>query len=177
MNHQAESDGARRAGLWMIAAAWLIALVLVALAANEWLTERANPNRHPTTVATAGGRAAVVLRPNQRHQYRVTGQLAGMPVEFLVDTGATDVSVPAALAQRLGLTRGLAGQAVTANGTVGINATVIPSVTIGPIHLVDVPGSINPGMRDDIVLLGMSALSRLEMHQRGDALVLQQPRR
>lgn len=174
MNFQSQDDGARRTGLWMIAVAWLIALMLAALAANEWLTERANPNRHPTAVAAADGGTAVVLQPNHQHQYRVTGKLDGVPVEFLVDTGATDVSVPAALAERLGLQRGVPGQAVTANGTVGISATVIPSLTIGPIHMVNVPGSINPGMRDDIVLLGMSALVRLEMHQRGDALILKQ---
>ena len=36
----------------------------------------------------------------------------------------------------------------------------------------DVPASINPGLKDMEILLGMSVLKRIELTQRGDTLIL-----
>ena len=93
-------------------------------------------------------------------------------MEFLLDTGASDVAIPARLAERMGLRRGPAVQYQTANGVVTAYRTLLDSVSIGPIVIRDVPASINPGMQDMEILLGMSVLKRIEFTQRGDTLIL-----
>jgi aspartyl protease family protein len=93
-------------------------------------------------------------------------------VAFLLDTGASDVAIPAELADRLGLQRGHPVQYQTANGTVTAWRTHIDSVSIGPMVVKNVPASINPGMKDMEILLGMSVLKHVEFTQRGDTLIL-----
>ena len=99
----------------------------------------------------------------------------GQPARFLLDTGATHTSVPAHLAQPLGLRPGAPSMVSTANGTVTVRATRIAALDIGPFRFVGAPAHLNPGMRDDDVLLGMSVLKHLEFTQRGDVLVLRKP--
>ncbi len=60
----------------------------------------------------------------------------------------------------------------TANGMVTAWLTRLDSVSIGPIVVRDVTASINPGMGDMEILLGMSVLKRIEFTQRGDTLIL-----
>jgi len=96
-------------------------------------------------------------------------------VRFLLDTGATHTSVPAHLAQRLGLQPGLASTVSTANGTVVVRGTRIDALDMGPFRFAGAPAHLNPGMRDDDVLLGMSVLKHLEFTQRGEVLVLRKP--
>jgi aspartyl protease family protein len=104
--------------------------------------------------------------------YVTTGTVNGRSVEFMLDTGASDVAIPAELAQELGLERGAPVQYQTANGVVTAYRTTIDSVSIGPMVIRSVPASINPGMRDMEILLGMSVLRHVEFTQRGDTLIL-----
>lgn len=83
-------------------------------------------------------------------------------MRFLLDTGATHTSVPAHLAQRLGLQPGVASTVSTANGTVVVRGTRIEALDMGPFRFAGAPAHLNPGMRDDDVLLGMSVLKHLE---------------
>ena len=91
---------------------------------------------------------------------------------FLLDTGATHVSIPAHLGPRLNLEPGAWGESITANGVAKIRATRVNELAFGPFTLRDLPASLNPGMQDDFILLGMSVLRQLEFTQRGDTLVL-----
>jgi aspartyl protease family protein len=95
-------------------------------------------------------------------------------VRFILDTGATGVAVPDAVAQRLGLQRGRAFRTQTANGTGTSYAARLDSVSVGGIELQDVPAGITPGLQVDQVLLGMSFLKHIEFTQRGDTLTLRQ---
>ena len=62
----------------------------------------------------------------------------------------------------------------TANGLVETRATRIDELRLGTITLRDVRASINPGMRDDEILLGMSALKNIEFTHRNGVLTLKQ---
>ena len=151
--------------------AWLASLALLGvlyLFFDGSLQARNNPNR---ALQIAPGAELVLQRSRDGH-YVFPGEINGRPVSFLLDTGATLVSVPAHLAVGLGLVAGAQQQSVTANGTVLTRATQIGVLAFGPFKLSDVRASINPGMRDDQVLLGMSVLKQLEFTQRGDTLVL-----
>jgi len=106
--------------------------------------------------------------------YLANGEINGRPVTFLLDTGATDISIPALLAKDLGLERGAARRYQTANGTITTYGTRLETVRLGGIVRRQVRAHINPGMRQGEVLLGMSFLKHLEMVQRGNQLTLRQ---
>ena len=92
---------------------------------------------------------------------------------FLLDTGATAVALPAALARELGVRRGAAVTVQTANGPATGFETRLDSVRLGPIEMRDVAALVAGEMTgDNIVLLGMSFLKRVEFTQSGDRLVL-----
>lgn len=152
----------------MALVASLLVLGLFYLYFENSLQARYNPNRQ---LQIAPGTELVLKRSSDGH-YVFPGAINGRPVTFLLDTGATLVSVPAHLAGELGLTAGAPQHSITANGTVVTRATRLNRLAFGPFDLRDVPASLNPGMTGDQVLLGMSVLKHLEFTQRGDTLVL-----
>ena len=122
----------------------------------------------------ADGSAELVLERNQHGHYLAEGSINGQPAHFLLDTGASDVSLPEGVAGRLGLRRGAPLRSRTANGTITVYATRLSEVRLGPLVLRDVKASINPHMEDEDVLLGMSFLRHLEFEQKQGALTLRQ---
>jgi len=130
---------------------------------------------HPNHDLQIGPGSELVLKRDGDGHYVFPGTINGRPVSFLLDTGATLVSVPAHLAGDLGLEAGAYQQSMTANGMVVTRTSRIGALAFGPFVLRDVPASLNPGMADDQVLLGMSVLKHLAFAQRGDTLVLRPP--
>ncbi|TDF39936.1 TIGR02281 family clan AA aspartic protease [Alteromonadaceae bacterium M269] len=157
----------------MIVAAWLCALLLLTLFFNNELEEQYNPNTNPQSKNTVNGAEVKLLR-NRHGHYVSTGTINAERVTFLLDTGATDVSIPANLANRLGLEPGAQHLVSTANGQIYVSSTRINELSIGDIRLFNVAANINPGMQGEEILLGMSALKQLEFTQRGDQLTLRQ---
>ena len=167
----------RKIGLGMITVAWLMLFLMAGIAIEEWLQQRQNPNRQPDSFLGESGERRVILRANRAHQYLSRAQINGHTVTLLVDTGATDVVLPETLAQRLQLPVGASAYAITANGRVRIQRTTLEEIRLGSIVLRHVKASINPGMADDTpVLLGMSALSAIELRQQnGELHLIQRP--
>nr|VFJ43452.1 MAG: aspartyl protease family protein [Candidatus Kentron sp. FW] len=158
----------------MIACAWIVLLGLLTIYFNDWLRDQENPNRQPRGIHTEDGAREVTLLRNRQGHYMVTGTINGHAIPFLLDTGATTVSVPADLAQSLQLPVGPASMAQTANGTITTYHTRLTEVRISNILLRDVRANINPHMHSEAVLLGMSFLKQIEFTQRGDTLTLRQ---
>lgn len=158
-------------GKSMSIAAWVSGLLVLTLFFGDLERDWLNPNREPHSLVTQEGVQEVVLKANRQGHYVVSGSINEEKTEFLLDTGATDVAISENLARRFGLRRGLKGTASTANGNVTVYATRINRLQIGSIILYDVPATIIPEM-DDFVLLGMSALRRVEFTQRGNQLTL-----
>ena len=156
-----------------MAVAFIIALGLLTMFFSGVEEKQRNPNQDPDSTYR-GNRIEVVLERNRQGHYLVVGEINRQRAEFLLDTGATDVVVPERLAEKLGLRKGRAGRAMTANGSVTVYETVIDELRIGDITLRDVNASINPGMGDLEILLGMSALKHIEFVQRGSQLTLRQ---
>ena len=151
--------------------AWIASLLILGLFYlyfENSLQARDNPNRQ---LQVAPGTELVLKRSRDGH-YIFPGTINGQPVTFLLDTGATLVSVPAHLANDLQLSPGAFQQSITANGTVTTRATRIESLAFGPFNVREVSASLNPGMHTDQILLGMSVLKQLEFSQRGDTLIL-----
>ncbi|GMM67842.1 TIGR02281 family clan AA aspartic protease [Alteromonas sp. MTD1] len=159
------------AAKWMVALAWICGLGLLAFVFSDLLDKQVNPNSTPES-QRIGSQTEVRLKQNRQGHYVTTGFINGEEVIFLVDTGATDVAVPAHLANKLQLKAGREGLASTANGTVRISESIIDTLRVGDIVLRNVDANLNPGMKDDHILLGMSVLRQLEFTQRGDWLIL-----
>lgn len=159
----------------MIVLAWLLILGMLSAYFSGWLGTQRNPNQSIETLVTAGGAREVVLKQNRFGHYVASGQINGVAATFLLDTGATDVSVPSDLAQEAGLEVGAPARAQTAGGEITARMTRIDRVELGGIVLENVRALIIPHLRGDEVLLGMSFLRQLEFTQRGDELTLRQP--
>jgi aspartyl protease family protein len=162
----------RRMGGVMIATCWIVVIGLLAVLFGGFLDGQHNPNAQIETHTQGDGRAQVRLRQNAMGHYVATGTLNGEATVFLLDTGATTVSVPAKLAAALKLKRGAAVQSQTANGTVTSYLTRIDEVSLGGIVMHNVRASINPGMDSSEVLLGMSFLRHLDLSQRDGTLTV-----
>ena len=160
----------------MIVGMWIALLAMLTWFFAGVIEEQYNPNQRVATSVSEGGVAETVLQRNRYGHYVATGEINESAVRFLVDTGASDVNIPAEVAARLALRRGAAQRANTANGTITVYATRLDQVRLGDIVLRDVRASINPHMGGEDVLLGMSFLKDLELVQRGDKLSLRQYR-
>ncbi|MCF6209401.1 MAG: TIGR02281 family clan AA aspartic protease [Gammaproteobacteria bacterium] len=164
----------RRLGVGMTIAMWIVLLGLLTLFFQDWDEQQRNPNQNPQTRTSADGVRELVLTRNRAGHYVASGSINGEPVVFMLDTGATDVAIPGPVAKRLRLRQGKAVIYQTANGPVKAYATVLDDVSLDDISLQGVRASINPAMRQQAVLLGMSFLKHLEFTQRGNTLTLRQ---
>lgn len=163
----------QRLGNYMVVFAWIVFLGLLTWYFSRFLQKQHNPNESVISYSKADYRE-VVLQRNRYGHYVANGEVNGAGVEFLLDTGATMVSIPGHLAEQLQLNRGPVMEVSTANGTIPVYATVLDEVRLGEIRLRDVRASINPYMREDEILLGMSFLKTLDFTQRGEQLTIRQ---
>ena len=166
-----QNDETKGISTFMVLAAWIVGFGFLVAYFSGMLDRKVNPNQIPDSVISPAG-VKVSLKQNTMGHYVTGGEINGERVTFLLDTGATNVSVPSHLASRLGLQAGRSYRAQTANGTILVASTVINELKIGDITLRNVSASINPGMQDQAILLGMSALKQLEWSQRADVLTI-----
>jgi aspartyl protease family protein len=117
---------------------------------------------------------SVTLNADTRGHFVTTGLINGGSVRFLVDTGATFVSLPAAEAKRLGIDylRGQRGSMQTANGVVTAYRVKLDSVTIGDIEINNVDAMVSANGAMGVNLLGMSFLNRMQMQRDGQSMIL-----
>lgn len=168
-------DSSQRIGQLMVYAAWIIAVGLLTWFFSHWLDKENNPNQRFESQITEQGVREIKLVRNRYGHYVATGSINGYPVDFLLDTGATTLSIPQPIAQRIGLKPIAPYQVQTANGVITVYATLIDRIDLGAISLRNVRGHINPYMdENDEILLGMTVLKRLELIQRGNTLTLRQ---
>lgn len=162
----------RRTGFLMLFISLAFGLGVMTLLFDSLLSNRNNPNRTPSSQTGSDGSVTVQLLRNPQGYYLVSGLINGAGANFLLDTGATDVVMSEQLAQQAMLERGYPIRAMTANGEVIVYSAIVDALEIGGIVLNEVRASINPAMRGNTVLLGMSALQHIEFTQRGDSLTL-----
>ncbi len=174
MSENSHQTPGKNLGQGMLIASFALGLVALTFYFDGWLDEQQNPNQSPESYVTESGSREVVLQRNRQGHYVVGGQINGLPVTFLLDTGATDVAIPESIARAANLRAAYTGQATTANGIVTVYGTNVRELTIGNITLQDVDASITPSMPGDVILLGMSALKQVEFTQRGETLTLRQ---
>ena len=124
--------------------------------------------------ADAGaGAQRIVLTADAQGHFMPPGQINGQQVQFMVDTGATQVIMSESNAKRINLKYQL-GQKVrvsTANGEVVGHQIRLDSVRIGEALVYDVSAIVLPQPMA-FVLLGNSFLTRFQMQRTNDQLTL-----
>lgn len=124
--------------------------------------------------ASSGGTGtSIVLTAGSGGHFIAPGTINGKAVEFLVDTGATSVSMGADDARRMGikLDDSQRFQGMTANGVVVGWRVKLDSVRIRDVEVFNVEGAVLPGSMSH-VLLGNSFLTRFQMRRDNDQLTL-----
>ena len=121
--------------------------------------------------ATSG--SSVSLTADGRGHFVTLGSINGASTRFLVDTGASYVSLSGAEAKRLGIDykKGERGQMSTANGVVPAYRVTLNAVKVGSVTVNQVQASVSEAPMD-VTLLGMSFLNRVEMRREGSTMTL-----
>ena len=129
--------------------------------------------------ATVGGAASsapgsVTLYADSAGHHFTEGQINGATLKFIVDTGATSIAMNSGDAKYAGIDykSGESIQIQTANGIVTGYRVVINTLKLGSVVMNQVDATVLEGGSPAVVLLGMSALNRLEMKNEGIALTL-----
>lgn len=124
---------------------------------------------------TTGALRQITLVADVRGHFLTNGAINGSGVSFMVDTGASAVSMDSATAIRAGidLSKGQAVNVSTANGSVQKTLVKLGRVTVGDVTLQNIDGIVG-GAPMPFVLLGMSFLNRMEMRRDGSTMVLTQ---
>lgn len=137
------------------------------------LAERIRGELMPSTgIETAPG--TVAFRAGDDGHFRIDAVVDGAKIRFLVDTGATVISLSPVAARSIGfdLDRLAYTQRFqTANGT-GRGAPVrLREIVVGPIRMRDVPASVNKAEMAGS-LLGIEFLRRLKGYEVRDGVLL-----
>jgi len=117
----------------------------------------------------------VTIFPDKRGMYNTVGSINGLPVSFLVDTGATTVAMNKQHAKRLAIDFRVTGKPTfvgTASGVTKAYRVTLDKVSVGEITLRNVAAVVMDGNFPMQVLLGMTFLGKLEMQREGTALHL-----
>ena len=129
--------------------------------------------QHHRANAAASERQSVTLYADSRGHFIAEGSVNGIPVRFMVDTGATVIALPASDARRLGMDylKGARGMVQTANGPAPAYRVQLDVVKLGGVQLNSVEAIvIEQGL--NMALLGMSFLNRVEMRREGELMML-----
>lgn len=118
----------------------------------------------------------VQIAKDQYGMFTTAGAINGIPVSFMVDTGASSVAMNAAVAGRLGIAFRHSGKPITV-ATAGGQASgwriVLRSVRVGEIERTNVEAVVVEAKTNHDILLGMSFLGTVKMEKQSNLLVLE----
>lgn len=129
--------------------------------------------QHAIGSSNGDGSDKIIMTADVQGHFYTTGNINGTSVRFLVDTGASMISLGATDARRIGLdfNRGQKGLSSTANGQVVVSKVQLDTVRIAGVTLHNVDAVIHQNEMP-IALLGMSFLNRMEMQRDGSTMTL-----
>jgi aspartyl protease family protein len=171
-SHKPSRKEGKTMGKGMIVIAMILSLGLLTMMFQGQLEKQVNPNQRVASKQNQQGQTIIRLQRNRAGHYVSNGTINGQNVEFLLDTGATNVAIPEYIAKRIGLRAGRSIQVSTANGRTTGHQTMLDSLSIGDITLYNIRAIITPNLNE--ILLGMSALKQLEFSQKGNYLTIKQ---
>ncbi|WP_210542496.1 TIGR02281 family clan AA aspartic protease [Rhodoferax sp. PAMC 29310] len=143
---------------------WMVVMGALYLAMTHYLK--------PSPVIVSATGDLIIPRARDGHFYAL-GAINGQAVTFLVDTGASLVTVSETFAQSAGLAPGMPTVFQTANGT--LNGRTVPDVpvTLGPLTVSGVRVGVGlVGGVQDKALLGQSFLARFDITLTKEQMIL-----
>lgn len=149
-----------------IATVWLLIGVAVFLAFQTF-----EARQRQARVVLSG--ADIELRRSADGHFHWPGEVNGLRVDFLVDTGATATALPAAVAERAGLELQAGIRSSTAAGVVRGHLARADIVLAGGVRADRLPVTVLPDL--GAPLLGMDVLGRLRFTQEGGVLRISAP--
>jgi len=105
----------------------------------------------------------LLLRQQSNGHYMVDGVVNGKPLNLMVDTGASAISLPRDFAYMANMSCSEQVKVQTANGSSSACMGIIAKLRVGPFLLRDVPAYIAPNLNQP--LLGMNVLQRFRIEQ------------
>jgi aspartyl protease family protein len=157
-------------------------IVMVISAVSVFMLEQvqtgpaASATESASAPATGNSTRSVVIKSDRGH-YFTDASIDGRRVAFVIDTGATQITLRESDAARLGYRPRPADYTVrvsTANGEGRAARIELTRVELGDITVRDVTALVVPDNALNINLLGMSFLSRVRWNQDRGQLVLEQ---
>jgi aspartyl protease family protein len=123
--------------------------------------------------ASSGGGSQIVLTAGSGGHFMTAGGINGKAVRFMVDTGATSVSMSIAEAEHLGLDyrSGQRGYVSTANGNAPAYRVRLAEVRVGDVVVYDIEALVVPAQME-FILLGNSFLTRFQMKRENETMTL-----
>ncbi len=129
----------------------------------------------PVSVGARGGSGKrIVLMADSRGHFVNTGTINGRVMQYMVDTGATTISIGRSDADRMGLNyqRGEPVRMNTANGVAQGWRMRLDSVRLGDVEVLGVDAIVTPQPMP-YVLLGNNFLTQFQMTRLNDQMVLE----
>ncbi len=142
--------------------AW-IAIAVVAYFAMQAFTA-------PKIASETSSGEIVIPRSRDGHYY-VEGSINGKPVTFMVDTGASTVSIDTRTAQAASVPKGYSATFNTASGETQGEMVPKQRVAVGGFRIDDISVAVIPRL-GEIGLLGQNVLRHLDVTQSGDRMIL-----
>ena len=124
--------------------------------------------------ASEGTGDRIILTSESGGHFVTSGTINGRTARFVVDTGATNITMGQAEADRLGIDykNGQRGMTNTANGAVPAYRVSLSAVRIGDVQVYNIEATVLPAPMP-FVLLGNNFLTRFQMRRENDVMRLQ----
>jgi clan AA aspartic protease (TIGR02281 family) len=110
------------------------------------------------------------LKQDSRGHYTAEGSINNMSLNFVVDTGATIVSLPEAVAHSAQIYCDKPIDMNTANGVASACTAKVTKFQFGPFLMKDVPAVISPNLSQP--LLGMNVLQAFKIAQENGEMLI-----
>jgi clan AA aspartic protease (TIGR02281 family) len=104
-----------------------------------------------------------IIKQNSNGSYFMAGAVNGKALTFVVDTGASFISIPSSVAREARISCKGKVDMQTANGSTSACSTIIKKLNFGPFFIKDAMAVIAPNLSQP--LLGMNVLQQLKIAQ------------
>ncbi len=171
MRQQLRRDAVRNGGIWL----GVILLLVFAYSFRDSFSGRLMGELMPYKVHENDD-GSITVRASGRH-YFIEADVNGVPVRFMVDTGASDIVLSPKDAQRVGIDPAALSydrSYNTANGSGSGAKVTIGSLQVGSLSFTQLEGSVNKADMN-MSLLGMSFLKRFRSFQIEDNMLVLKP--
>jgi aspartyl protease family protein len=138
-------------------------------------SETVGLSQHVATTYQKLEERVVTIARDSKLQYQTNAIINGRSALVLVDTGANVVAISSFQAKAMGVNYtedGTPSQVETASGVIDAHSVTLQSVSVGGLQVDNVPATVIEGAYPATILLGMSYLRHVKIHEHDGILSL-----